>query len=96
MKIIITETQQERLFKIISNLLDDKYSIEYTNDNHWIWYDGYAARMRLIPNGELRVSSIMIDYLVSLFGLNEETLKDFIKYYMSIHDKEFNRLFIIG
>jgi hypothetical protein len=52
--------------------------------------------MRLIPNGELRVSSIMIDYLVSLFGLNEETLKDFIKYYMSIHDKEFNRLFIIG
>jgi len=96
MKIIITETQQEKLFRIISILLDDKYSIEHTNTNHWVWYDGHSARMRLVPDGELRVSQIMMDYLVSLFGLNEKTLKDFIKYYISKHNKEFNRITVMG
>ena len=96
MKIIITENQQERLFKLISNNLDDKYKIEYTNTNHWVWYDGYAARMRLVPDGELRISRLMIDYVVSLFGLNEEMLNDFLKYYMSKHNKEFDRVTIMG
>jgi hypothetical protein len=96
MKIIITENQQERLFKLISNNLDDKYKIEHTRLNHWVWYDGYAARMRLVPDGELRVSPIMIEYISSLFGLNEEMLNDFLKYYMSKHNKEFDRVSVLG
>jgi hypothetical protein len=96
MKILITEYQQEKLFKLISTFLDDKYTIEHTKANHWVWYDGYSARMRLVPDGELRVSPIMIDSLVSLFGLNEETLRDFIKYYMSKCNKEFDRLTVFS